>query len=62
MTTTVLVSFDYTQSADIIEHLNPHVIPAKIRYYLSFCKSTQYFDIRDFKSNQESDIICSRAP
>lgn len=62
LTTTMIVSFQYTQSADIVEHLNPQSLPAKIRYYLSFCKTTQYFDIRDHKSNQESNIVCSRAP
>ena len=62
MTTTMIVSFDYSQSADIVEHLNPQTIPAKIRYILSFCKSTQYFDIRGYMSNEESNIAASRAP
>lgn len=60
--TTVLVTFDYNQSASIIEYLNPQTIPAKIRYLVSACKSTQYFDIRDNLINEESDIIASRAP
>ena len=37
-------------------------MPAKIRYYLSFKKSTQYFNIRDFKFNEEAEIVASRAP
>lgn len=60
--TTILVTFDYNQSASIIEYLNPQTIPAKIRYLISACKSTQYFDIRDYLINEESDIIASRAP
>lgn len=60
--TTLIISFDYNQSASIIEYLNPQTIPAKIRYILSFCKSTQYFDIRDYITNSESDIAVSKAP
>lgn len=60
--TTLIVTFDYNQSASIIEYLNPQTIPAKIRYVFSFCKSTQYFDIRDYITNSESDIVVSKAP
>jgi hypothetical protein len=49
--TTVIVTFHCSQSADIIEHLNPQTIPAKIRYLITIFKSTQYFEIRDFVSN-----------
>lgn len=51
MTSTVFVTFHHNQTAEIIENLNPQNLPAKIRYYLSCKKSTQYFDIRDFKVN-----------
>lgn len=50
--TTILITFDYNQSASIIEYLNPQTIPAKIRYLISACKSTQYFDIRDYLINE----------
>lgn len=62
LTTTVFVTFAYNQSAAIIENLNPQNIPAKIRYLISCFRSTQYFKIRDERTNEEIDIRATRAP
>ncbi len=51
MTSAVIVTFNYNQTAEIIENLNPQSLPAKIWYYLTCKKYTQYFDIRDFRAN-----------
>lgn len=60
--TIFFVTFKYNQSVRIIENINPQSIPAKIRYFLSCCRSAQYFSVRDDFNNEEVSICTRRAP
>lgn len=61
ITTTIFVSFESSQSANIIESVNPQSFSAKIRYVLSCCQSACYFKVKN-RSNEEISVSVSRAP